>query len=100
MDRCAGPAALKIPGDELGGSDYLQARSAEDVVGVGDCFFRTSLNTIIYHHAYPVKERKYLRRDRERAFGISRVFINGHQVLSGAQLDKEALKTSGHAVRV
>lgn len=38
--------------------------------------------------------------DRERAFGIARVFINGHQVLSGAQLDKEALKTSGHAVRV
>ena len=28
--------ALKIPGDELGGRDYLRSRSAEDVVGVGD----------------------------------------------------------------
>lgn len=38
--------------------------------------------------------------DRERAFGISRVFINGHEVLSGDVLDKEALKTSGHALKV
>ena len=38
--------------------------------------------------------------DRERAFGISRVFINGHEVLSGDALDKEALKTSGHALKV
>ena len=30
--------SLKIPGDELGGSDYLRAGSAEDVVGVGGCF--------------------------------------------------------------
>ncbi len=38
--------------------------------------------------------------DHERAFGISRVFINGHEVLSGDALDKEALKTSGHALKV
>lgn len=40
------------------------------------------------------------RPDHERAFGISRVFINGHEVLSGDALDKEALKTSGHALKV
>jgi N-acyl-D-amino-acid deacylase len=37
--------------------------------------------------------------DQERAFGISRVFINGSEVLSGDVLDKEAIKTSGHALK-
>ena len=37
--------------------------------------------------------------DQERAFGISRVFINGREVLSGDVLDKEAIKTSGHALK-
>jgi len=37
--------------------------------------------------------------DQEKAFGISRVFINGSEVLSGGVLDTEALKTSGHALK-
>ena len=37
--------------------------------------------------------------DQEKAFGIRRVFINGKQVLADGTLDKEALKTSGHALR-
>ena len=36
--------------------------------------------------------------DQEKAFGIKRVFINGHQVLAEGALDKDALKTSGHAL--
>jgi N-acyl-D-amino-acid deacylase len=37
--------------------------------------------------------------DRTCSFGISRVFINGRQVLADGKLDTEALKTSGHALR-
>ncbi len=37
--------------------------------------------------------------DQTKSFGISRVFINGRQVLAGDKLDTEALKTSGHALR-
>ena len=36
--------------------------------------------------------------DQTKAFGISRVFINGKQVLSDGMLDTEALKTSGRAL--
>ena len=36
--------------------------------------------------------------DQTKAFGIRRVFINGKQVLAEGELDKEALKTSGHAL--
>ena len=45
------------------------------------------------------KEMAQATPDQEKAFGISRVFINGHQVLSHGALDKEALKTSGQAMR-
>ena len=38
--------------------------------------------------------------DQTKAFGISRVFINGKQVLSDGELDRKALKTSGHAMPV
>ncbi len=37
--------------------------------------------------------------DQERAFGIRRVFINGHEVLSDGVLDTHTLKTSGQAMR-
>ena len=37
--------------------------------------------------------------DQSKPFGIKRVFINGKQVLCGDVLDKEALKTSGQAMR-
>ena len=37
--------------------------------------------------------------DQEKAFGIRRVFINGHEVLCDGVLDAEALKTSGHAMK-
>jgi N-acyl-D-amino-acid deacylase len=37
--------------------------------------------------------------DQEKPFGIRRVFINGKEVLKEGVLDKEALKTSGHALR-
>jgi N-acyl-D-amino-acid deacylase len=37
--------------------------------------------------------------DQEKPFGIRRVFINGKEVLKDGVLDKEALKTSGHALR-
>lgn len=37
--------------------------------------------------------------DQEKPFGIRRVFINGREVLKDGVLDKEALKTSGHALR-
>ena len=36
--------------------------------------------------------------DQTKSFGISRVFINGKQVLSGGVLDTEALKTTGRAL--
>ena len=38
--------------------------------------------------------------DRERSFGIEKLFINGRLVLDGGTLDEEALKTSGRAIRV
>lgn len=37
--------------------------------------------------------------DQSRAFGIEKVFINGKLVLDAGELDKEALRTSGRAVR-
>ena len=37
--------------------------------------------------------------DQEKSFGIKEVYINGHRVLSDGILDKEALKTSGHALK-
>ena len=37
--------------------------------------------------------------DRQASFGIRRVFINGREVLADGVLDKEALKTSGRALR-
>ena len=37
--------------------------------------------------------------DQSKAFGIRRVFINGKEVLTDGVLDKEVLKTSGHALR-
>ena len=37
--------------------------------------------------------------DQEKPFGIRRVFINGKEVLKDGVLDKEALKTSGQAMR-
>ena len=38
--------------------------------------------------------------DQEKPFGIEKVFVNGKPVLDGDSLDKEALKTSGRAIRV
>ena len=38
--------------------------------------------------------------DQEKAFGIRRVFINGHEVLTDGVLDAAAIKTSGHALKV
>ena len=43
-------------------------------------------------------EMKDATPDQTKSFGIRRVFINGKQVLCGEELDKEALKTSGHAL--
>ena len=37
--------------------------------------------------------------DQEKAFGIRRVFINGHEVLTDGVLDTTAIKTSGHALK-
>ena len=44
-------------------------------------------------------EMKQATPDRQASFGIRRVFINGREVLAGGVLDKEALKTSGRALR-
>ncbi|MDO4732961.1 MAG: amidohydrolase family protein [Bacillota bacterium] len=38
--------------------------------------------------------------DQKRAFGIRYVWINGNSVLSGEKLNEEALKNSGHSIRV
>ena len=38
--------------------------------------------------------------DQGKAFGIEKVFVNGRLVLDGDTLNREALKTSGHAVPV
>jgi N-acyl-D-amino-acid deacylase len=38
--------------------------------------------------------------DREKPFGIEKVFINGRLVLDGDELDREALKTTGRAIRI
>ena len=38
--------------------------------------------------------------DQEKSFGIEKVFINGRLVLDGGELDREALKTAGRAIRV
>ena len=37
--------------------------------------------------------------DQERSFGIEKVYINGIKVLDGAQLDSEAIKHSGRALK-
>ena len=46
------------------------------------------------------KEIKAAQPDQEKSFGIRQVFINGRQVLSEGTLDKDALKTTGRAIRV
>lgn len=38
--------------------------------------------------------------DQEKPFGIEKVFINGRMVLNGDELDREALKTTGRAIRI
>ena len=38
--------------------------------------------------------------DQEKSFGIEKLFINGRLVLDGGELDEEALKTTGRAIRV
>ena len=38
--------------------------------------------------------------DREKPFGIEKVFINGRLVLDGDKLKKEELKTSGRAIKI
>ena len=38
--------------------------------------------------------------DREKPFGIDKVFINGQLVLDADRLDEKALKTSGKAIRI
>ena len=43
---------------------------------------------------------KEAKPDRQCAFGIERVFINGRQVLSGGRLDETVLETSGRAIRI
>ena len=45
-------------------------------------------------------EIKAAHPDQEKSFGIRQVFINGKQVLSEGTLDKEALKTTGRAIRI
>lgn len=44
-------------------------------------------------------ELKAATPDQGKPFGIKRVFINGHQVLADGVLDRDALKTSGEALR-
>ena len=44
-------------------------------------------------------EIKQATPDQQASFGIRRVFINGREVLADGVLDKEALKTSGRALR-
>ncbi len=38
--------------------------------------------------------------DQEKPFGIEKVFINGRLVLDEGKLDREALRTSGRAIRI
>ena len=38
--------------------------------------------------------------DQEKSFGIEKLFINGKLVMDGGELDEEALKTTGRAIRV
>lgn len=45
-------------------------------------------------------EIKNAQPDKEKSFGIRRVFINGKEVLNADKLDREALKTTGMAIRV
>lgn len=45
-------------------------------------------------------EVKNAQPDKEKSFGIRRVFINGKEVLNADKLDREALKTTGMAIRV
>ena len=44
-------------------------------------------------------ELKKAEADQGKAFGIREVWINGHRVLSNGELDTQALKSSGHALR-
>ena len=43
---------------------------------------------------------KAAKPDREEAFGIERLFINGAQVLENGKLDRQALQTSGRAIKI
>ena len=38
--------------------------------------------------------------DREKPFGIEKVFINGQLVLDGEELEEQALKSTGRAIRI
>lgn len=90
------------------------------LLGVGDTMPRTirKMSGAVADR-YSISQRGYLRKgyfaditifdeqklrdgvpDREASFGIEKVWINGTQVLDGEQLDKEAIKTTGRALRV
>ena len=56
-----------------------------------------------YYADLTVFDEEKIRRavpDQEQSFGIEKLFINGRLVMDGGELDEEALKTTGRAIRV
>ena len=48
--------------------------------------------------AFSEAELKEATPDRQKSFGIHKVWINGKTVLDGEMLDRELAKTSGRAI--
>lgn len=91
----------------------------DSLLGIGDTMPRTIRKmTGAVADRFSIRDRGYIRPgcfadltifdekalengtpDRGQAFGIEKVFINGRCVLDGGELDKEALRTTGRAMR-
>ena len=92
----------------------------DSLLGLGDTLSNTIRRmTGATADRYMIPERGYLRAgyyadltvfdeealrggtpDQEKPFGIEKVFINGRLVLDEGKLDREALRTSGRAIRI
>ena len=88
----------------LGNADTMPRMVRKMTGGVADRFSIKDRGYVRpgYHADFTVFNEEKLRNavpDQSKSFGIEKVFINGKLVLDGDILDKDALLTSGQAIR-
>lgn len=90
--------ALKGTGDTLTNTVRRMTGASADRFGIRD---RGYLKEGYFADitVFDEEELKNTVPDKTCSFGIRKVFVNGSLILDGDKLDKEALKTSGRAIR-